>query len=438
MKTGPLTKISITGSLDLHIAEWIWKKSARLLSQPNAVLPAPSKEVKIKTFSVMSESGNVPHCVQFYANFKATCTCRNFKPKQICSHTVAVTEKEGALDKFVTWYKGQNIKGGLSSVATINVDTRASGRKQGPKRQRKPKEKLDFVLPMPSSFLGIESITRKSSSATSGAPVSITATQQSFDSTSLPSTPALANPSNAWNTSNFATFSSRRPRTQSLSNDPDSQSYQASSHPLLYQGTELQPQHQAFPLTTEVSHVATTMGGACQHHPFRYPGPFHQSFTSMFTQRLPPAIPSTQQQSLSGMRPLQPSVPLGFPLPPKPTIPESSSPFFLMKLKGNISKCNGCEGNFQKTSQCLDSVAVVGRSEVDWYPNVYLDGAKCWKLGREQRKYYHLNMACLRKRRPWFHAGHLQGLLRRTEGGLTLTAELIAFIKQCFPGIVIE
>ena len=108
-----------------------------------------------------------------------------------------------------------------------------------------------------------------------------------------------------------------------------------------------------------------------------------------------------------------------------------------MKLKGNISKCNGCEGSFQKDSQPVDSLAVIGRLEVDWYPNMYLDGTKCWKLGRAQRRYYHINTACLCTRRPWFHTGHLQGLLRRTEGGLSLTEELIAFVKQCFPGIEI-
>ena len=336
-------------------------------------------------------------------------------------------------------------------MATINVDTRASGRKQGPKRQRKAKENVDFVLPMPSSFLGMETTSSdatssSTSSATLGAtssataPVSQTAIQQSFNATSLPSTLALSNPSNAWNASAFATqFSSQRPQTQSLLNNLASHSYQASTNQLLYHGTDPQPQHQAFPLTSEVSHVATAMGGACQNHPFGYPGPLQQSFTtSMFTQRLPPAMSSTQQHSFSGMRPLQPSVPQGFPLPPKPIIPESSNPFFLMKLKGNISKCNGCEGSFQKDSQSVNSMAVIGRLEVDWYPNLYLDGTKCWKLGRAQRRYYHINMACLRTRRPWFHTGHLQGLLRRTEGGLSLTEELIAFVKQCFPGIVVE
>ena len=78
-------------------------------------------------------------------------------------------------------------------------------------------------------------------------------------------------------------------------------------------------------------------------------------------------------------------------------------------------------GGFQKTSQFPDSQAVIGRLEVDWYPKVYLDGTKCWKLAREQRRYYHISLACLQSRRPWFHLALLQGLLRRTEGGLTLT-----------------
>ena len=116
---------------------------------PTKLLSAQHHQRKDTDIFCVSETGNVPHCVQIYQNFKATCTCRNFKPKHICSHTVAVTEKEGVLGNFVKWYKGQNIKGGLSSVATVNVNTRESGRKQGAKRQRKTKESAEFVLPMP-------------------------------------------------------------------------------------------------------------------------------------------------------------------------------------------------------------------------------------------------------------------------------------------------
>ena len=156
----------------------------------------------------------------------------------------------------------------------------------------------------------------------------------------------------------------------------------------MHLGAELQPQHWTSPLTTEETHVPSATGGVCQDHPLTFPWQLQQPFpTSMLTQRLPPQIPATQQISFSHSRPLQLSVPQGFPLPPKPAIPESSSPFFLMKLKGNISKCNGCERNFQKTfpfsSKFPDSMAVIGRSEMDWYPYLYLDGSRCWKLGRE-------------------------------------------------------
>lgn len=99
----------------------MWKKISRIISKNNAIdiLPASSpKDAKIQEFSVLFKSWNVPHCVLKHLNFKATYTCRNFKPKQIRSHTVAVTEKEGVLNQFINWYKGKKIKGGLSSVAT--------------------------------------------------------------------------------------------------------------------------------------------------------------------------------------------------------------------------------------------------------------------------------------------------------------------------------
>lgn len=133
----------------------------------------------------------------------------------------------------------------------------------------------------------------------------------------------------------------------------------------------------------------------------------------MFSQRLSLEM-IKQQHSFSSMHPLKSSVPQGFPLVLKPVIPESSSPFFLMKLKWNMSKCNGCEGCFQKDSQSDDSMAVIGRFKVGWYPNLYLDGTKWWKLGRAQRWYYHINIACLCTCCHWFHAGNLRGLLRRT------------------------
>ena len=118
--------------------------------------------------------------------------------------------------------------------------------------------------------------------------------------------------------------------------------------------------------------------------------------------------------------------------------PRHSEDYRRLPEKSVIFIFNGCQGSFQKKTQCVYSMAVIGRIEVHWYPNTYSDGTKCWKLGREQRRYYHPNMACLHKRHSWFHDGHLQGLMRRTEGSLNLTEGLLVFIKQCFPGILIE
>lgn len=122
------------------------------------------------------------------------------------------------------------------------------------------------------------------------------------------STLVILNHSSAWNSSAAASFPSPGPRTQSLLNDFASQSHQASTRQLMHHGVEVQPQHWASPLTTEVSHVPAATEGACQDHPFKFPWPLQQPFaTYMFTQRLPPQISTTQQLSLSGIHLLQPS-----------------------------------------------------------------------------------------------------------------------------------
>ena len=116
-----------------------------------------------------------------------------------------------------------------------------------------------------------------------------------------------------------------------------SQLYQTSICYLLCQAAELQTQHHASPMTTQVSHVPTAMVGVCQDHPHRsrHPRLLSQQFmTSTFTQRLQPASLSSQQHTLSSMRPLQPSILQGFPLPLKPNLPGSLNPFFLNETKG--------------------------------------------------------------------------------------------------------
>ena len=42
----------------------------------------------------------------------------------------------------------------------------------------------------------------------------------------------------------------------------------------------------------------------------------------------------------------------------------------------------------------------LGRIEADWFPFVYQDGSKCWKLGKETNKCYHLDLRCLLRKNP--------------------------------------
>lgn len=67
-----------------------------------------------------------------------------------------MAEKGGFLREFIEWYKKQKIKCNLTRVATMNVNTKALGWNQGPKRQRGRKEPVETRLPMPMSTTGTD------------------------------------------------------------------------------------------------------------------------------------------------------------------------------------------------------------------------------------------------------------------------------------------
>lgn len=116
--------------LDIHIAQQIWHKAARILSQKDAIFPAPSRDPSIRAFSVLSDSIDTPNFVQMASSAKMTCTCKHFKPKKICSHVVSVAHNQNRLKDFVSWYLKQKIPNSLTAVASLNVNVKASGRKQ--------------------------------------------------------------------------------------------------------------------------------------------------------------------------------------------------------------------------------------------------------------------------------------------------------------------
>ncbi len=150
---------SVQDQLNLYIANQIWEKAGRLLSREDAILLAPSRDNSLKAFSVLSELGDMPNFVQVLSNGKITCMCKNFTPKKICSHVVSVAEKQNSLNKFVKWFLKQKIPYNLTSVATLNVNVKAYGRKAStPKCRRQVKTDVQiYSSSLPPSSMSVSS-----------------------------------------------------------------------------------------------------------------------------------------------------------------------------------------------------------------------------------------------------------------------------------------
>ena len=128
------------------------------------------------------------------------------------------------------------------------------------------------------------------------------------------------------------------------------------------------------------------------------------------------------------------AVPPGFPLPPKPPLPHSPNLYFLAKLKGNIARCNGWGTSFKRDTleNNINAVAVISGKERCWFPLVFSDSSKCWRMGRSQNNYYHMKVSCLKSRNPNFKVSDLTSLLHRIEGGLLVSNEMTRELWERF------
>lgn len=91
--------------IPLAAIQGIWRKADELLSDPNAISPAPGYDSKYKM--VMSQSGKHPHLVTCGKQGKYTCDseCPNWKSMNICSHSVAVAHINDSLREFCDLYR---------------------------------------------------------------------------------------------------------------------------------------------------------------------------------------------------------------------------------------------------------------------------------------------------------------------------------------------
>ena len=94
----------------------------------------------------------------------------------------------------------------------------------------------------------------------------------------------------------------------------------------------------------------------------------------------------------------QTPVSIGKCLGPKPPQPESQQQQYqLLQRHGKISRCNGCQCEFDKRDSTLH---ILGRSEYDWFIHVdRKENIKVFKLSRQNR-YYCVKKQCMLARRP--------------------------------------
>ena len=115
--------ISIASSLVSIPQKCIWIKARQLLHTDGAIVVAPRQLPEARM--VLSYSGKPPHMVTPPQNVDFSCdaSCPNWKPLGICSHSVAVAEMNGKLQKFLSAKKKK-----VPSVTNLLTTSMPKGR----------------------------------------------------------------------------------------------------------------------------------------------------------------------------------------------------------------------------------------------------------------------------------------------------------------------
>ena len=124
----------------LAAIQGIWKKAEELLSDPNAISPAPGYDSRCKM--VMSRSGKRPHLVTCTKQGKYTCDseCPNWKSVNICSHSVAVAQVSNSLQEFCNLYRKSKHLPSVTRLVLTGVSSGVGrkGNRVCRKRKREP------------------------------------------------------------------------------------------------------------------------------------------------------------------------------------------------------------------------------------------------------------------------------------------------------------
>ena len=131
------TSLSVKLSEHLNIlhADNIEQKALDLLNDPSAISLSPSllARNKEKVYLVAAKTNKEIHNVIVNENGMVKCNCRGYKFTKICSHSVAISEKEDILRNHVAKVKGCRSRAAI----TYTLSAKGSGKKGGQKRRER-------------------------------------------------------------------------------------------------------------------------------------------------------------------------------------------------------------------------------------------------------------------------------------------------------------
>lgn len=118
----------------VHAASWL--KASQLVQKQNSIYPAPGTH-QHEAFFVESTSGgpSKPNYVVMKPTGGVVCDCEKFKETRLCSHSIAVSERNRKLTRHLQWFRKGEQQPNLSVVAARGAPS-ISGQKPGAKRPR--------------------------------------------------------------------------------------------------------------------------------------------------------------------------------------------------------------------------------------------------------------------------------------------------------------
>ena len=142
------TTLSITAEnaqiidIPYPVLKGMFSKAATTVEDPSALWKVPTGEGGDPScpirYMVHSQTSREPHTVLVYPKSgKVQCDkgCVSWSTYSLCSHTLAVAEKEGALKEFLKWFKSRKRSPNLSGLANVNMPNNA-GQKTGTRKRK--------------------------------------------------------------------------------------------------------------------------------------------------------------------------------------------------------------------------------------------------------------------------------------------------------------